>query len=261
LSIAAYKDKPVESLTHYPLLVFAVAFVSLSLASAAGTWLQRRYPAVKDEEKDDLSVIVAATLTLLALIIGFSFSMATNRYDQRKNFEEAEANAIGTEWLRADLLPAADADAVRKLLGIYLNQRIAFYANKDDAQRTRIDQRTGKLEADLWGAVRGPAVAPATPIAALVLAGMNDVINSQGYTQAAYWNRIPTASWYLMGAIALCCNLLLGYRARHLGKLALVLPLVVSISLMLIADVDAPRHGLIHVSPQNLESLARSLGQ
>ncbi|HVI80716.1 MAG TPA: hypothetical protein VM715_21705 [Candidatus Acidoferrum sp.] len=163
--------------------------------------------------------------------------------------------------MRADLLPAAEADIVRKLLGNYLNQRIAFYANKDDAQRTRIDQRTGKLEADLWAAVRGPAVAPATPVAALVLAGMNDVINSQGYTQAAYWNRIPTASWYLMGAIALCCNLLLGYRARHLGKLALVLPLVVSISLMLIADVDAPRHGLIHVSPQNLESLARSLGQ
>jgi len=64
--------------------VFALAFVSLSLASAAGTWLRRRYPAIKDEEKDDLNVIVAATLTLLALIIGFSFSMATNRYDQRK---------------------------------------------------------------------------------------------------------------------------------------------------------------------------------
>ena len=69
--------------------------------------------------------------------------MATNRYDQRKNFEEAEANAIGTEWLRADLLTPADADTVRKLLGSYLNQRIAFYANKDDAQRTQIDQRTG----------------------------------------------------------------------------------------------------------------------
>src|SRR3954468_24281928 len=154
--MAAYKDKPVESLTHYPLLVFAVAFVSLSLASAAGTWLQRRYPAVKDEEKDDLSVIVAATLTLLALIIGFSFSMATNRYDQRKNFEEAEANAIGTEWLRADLLAQADADTVRKLLADYLNQRIAFYANKDDAQRTWINQRIGKLESDHVGRCQEP---------------------------------------------------------------------------------------------------------
>ena len=95
---------------------------------------------------------------------------------------------------------------------------------------------------------------------ALVLAGMNDVINSQGYTQAAYWNRIPTAAWFLLAAIALCSNVLFGYRVRNAGKLSLVLPLVGSISLLLIADIDAPRHGLIHVSPQNLESLARSIG-
>jgi hypothetical protein len=183
--------------------------------------------------------------------------MATNRYDQRKNFEEAEANAIGTELLRADLLSPADASNVRKLLGEYLDQRIVFFINKDDAQRARLDERIGQLETDLWDAVRVPAQAQPTPVAALVLAGMNDVINSQGYTQAAYWNRIPTATWCLMAAIALCSNVLFGYRARNAGKLSLVLPLVVSISLLLIADIDAPRHGLIHISPQNLESLAR----
>jgi hypothetical protein len=250
-----------ENLTHYPVLVFAVALVSLSLASVAGVRLRRRYPSVSDEQKDDLSVILAASLTLLALIIGFSFSMATNRYDQRKNFEEAEANAIGTELLRADFLPQADAAAVRKLLGDYLDHRIVFYINKDDAQRARIDERTSQLETALWATVRGPAAAQPTPVAALVLAGMNDVINSQGYTQAAYWNRIPTAAWCLMAAIALCCNVLFGYRSQNAGKLVLVLPLVVSISFLLIADIDAPRHGLIYVSPQNLESLAASLGR
>ena len=219
-----------ENLTHYPVLVFAAAFVSLSLASESGAWLRRRYSGASDERNEALSVILGATLTLLALIIGFSFSMATNRYDQRKNFEEAEANAIGTELLRADLLPPTDASSVRKLLGEYLNQRIMFFINKDDVQRTRIDERIGQLETDLWAAVRVPAQAQPTPIAALVLAGMNDVINSQGYTQAAYWNRIPTAAWCLMAAIALCSNVLFGYRVRNAGKLSLVLPLVVSIS-------------------------------
>jgi len=250
-----------ENLTHYPALVFAVAFVSLSLASLAGAWLRRRSSGLSDEQKDDMSVVLAASLTLLALIIGFSFSMATNRYDQRKNFEEGEANAIGTEFLRADLLPPADAASLRKLLNYYLSQRIVFYTNKDDAQRMQIDERVNQLEADLWAAVRGPAAAQPTPVAALVLAGMNDVINSQGYTQAAYWNRIPIAAWYLMAAIALCCNVLFGYRMQNAGKLALVLPLIVSISLLLIADTDAPRHGLIDISPQNLKSLARSLRQ
>lgn len=126
-------------------------------------------------------------------------------------------------------------------------------------QRTRIDERVNQFEADLWAAVRGQAATQPTPVTALVLAGMNDVINSQGYTQAAYWNRIPTAAWYLLATIALCCNVLFGYRMQTTGKLALVLPLVVSISLLLIADIDAPRHGLIHVSPQNLASLAQSL--
>jgi hypothetical protein len=253
-----------ENLTHYPLLVFTAAFVTLWLASVAGSWLRRRNPSAGDERNEDLGVILAATLTLLALIIGFSFSMATNRYEQRKNFEEAEANAIGTEILRADVLPPADAANVRKLLGDYLDQRILFYITHDDTQRMRIDERTGRLQADLWAAVRGPATAQPTPVAALALAGMNDVINSQGYTQAAFWNRIPTAAWCLMAAIALCSNVLFGYRSRNgkaAGKLALVLPLIVSIAFLLIADIDAPRHGLIHVSPQNLESLAKSLGR
>ena len=63
--------------------------------------------------------------------------MATERYDQRKNFEEAEANAIGTELLRADLLPPDDAARVRKLLGDYLDQRILFYINTNESELER----------------------------------------------------------------------------------------------------------------------------
>ncbi|MFL5240365.1 MAG: hypothetical protein ACJ8EL_22775, partial [Rhizomicrobium sp.] len=164
-----------ESLTHYPVLVFAVAFVSLSLASVTSARLRRRHSIMTDEQKDDLSLVLAASLTLLALIIGFSFSMATNRYDQRKNFEEAEANAIGTEYLRADFLPPADAARVRALLSDYTKQRILFFINADDAQRSRIDERINQEEADLWAAVRGPAADLPGPVASLVLAGMNDV--------------------------------------------------------------------------------------
>src|ERR1700743_907549 len=133
-----------ENLTHFPVLVFAAAFLSLSLASAASAWLRRSNSRLNEEQKDDLSLILAASLTLLALIIGFSFSMATNRYDQRKNFEEAEANAIGTEILPADLLPPANGPEGRKLLGDYLDQRIQFYVNRDDTLRTQIDERVGK---------------------------------------------------------------------------------------------------------------------
>jgi hypothetical protein len=205
-----------EDLTHNPLLLFAVSFVALSVVAMAGSWLRRRYSYIDDEQNEHLGVILAATLTLLGLIIGFSFSMATNRYDQRKNLEEAEANAIGTEILRADFLPSTDAANVRRLLIEYTGLRIQFYLNKDDDKRKRIDQRTAQQQAALWAAVRPPSAQP-TPVEALALAGMNDVINSQGYTQAAFWNRIPLAAWFLMAIIALFSNALLGYRSRS-GK-------------------------------------------
>ncbi len=97
---------------------------------------------------------------------------------------------------------------------------------------------------------------------ALVAAGMNDVINAQGYTQAAFWNRIPLGAWAMMGLMAIACNLLVGYGERRKGELFLfILPVVVSISFYLIADLDSPRGGIIHVRPQNLMATAQGMKQ
>ena len=188
--------------------------------------------------------------------------MATSRYDQRKNYEEAEANAIGTEFVRADLLPDADAARIRALLRKYLDERILFYEAYNERELQPINARTAQLQTDLWKAIRDPAAADRTAVMALAVSGMNDVLNSQGYTQAAYWNRIPTAAWVLMAAIAIGCNVLVGYgshSAKAGSKLLPILPLIVSIAFMLIADIDSPRHGIILVRPQNLISLAESL--
>jgi hypothetical protein len=247
-------------LLDYPLLVFVLSFVLLSLSAAIGAFFGRGRDL--DRMREHYSLIVAATLTLLGLIIGFSFSMATNRYDQRKNYEEAEANAIGTEYLRADLLPAADAERIRALLRKYTDQRILFYTTRDAGQVASIDASTGRLQADLWSVVTGSAESRPAPIIALVASGMNDVLNSQGYTQAAWWNRIPLAAWGLMALIAICCCVLAGVGVKDLKAERLllpILPLVVSIALLLIADIDSPRAGIIRVNPQNLMSCAESL--
>jgi hypothetical protein len=224
--------------------------------------LRKRHRLPESEALESFDVVRNASLTLLALIIGFTFSMAVSRYDQRKNYEEAEANAIGTEFVRADLLPNADKAKVRTLLQSYLDQRILFYTIRDKQQLRQIDAETVKLQAALWSAVRDPALVNPTPVAALVVAGMNDVLNSQGYTQAAWWNRIPVAAWMLMLAIAICCSALVGYGAKFaMGKnrYLWILPLVVSIAVLLIADIDSPSRGVIRVVPQNLLSLAETL--
>lgn len=231
------------------------------LSTQIGASLRQRRP-LKDDEREDLNVVQGATLTLLGLIIGFSFSMAISRYDQRKNYEEAEANAIGTEYVRAGLMPAVNATVVRAQLKRYLALRILFYRTRIDGGLRDINVDTARLQAEMWSAVQAPAVAQPTPVIALAVSGMNDVLNSQGYTQAAWWNRIPVGAWALLVATAISCNVLVGYSARGANTraaLRLVLPLVVSISFLLIADIDSPRGGLIHVTPQNLVSLSQSL--
>jgi len=106
------------------------------------------------------------------------------------------------------------------------------------------------------------AAPPTSLLVGLVVAGMNDVLNSQGYTQAAWWNRIPTAAWIMMVAIALCCDLLFGYSVQDAegGRvLFLMLPLVIAIAFFLIAEIDSPNTGVIQVAAENLISLARPL--
>ena len=104
---------------------------------------------LRKEERQDFDILRTASLTLLGLIIGFSFAMAVSRYDQRKKFEVAEAKAIGTEYLRADLMPAGDAAHARALLRQYISQRIAFYLAADERRLGQIDAETKKLQADL----------------------------------------------------------------------------------------------------------------
>ena len=248
---------------NYPFLVlFPLSLLMLWLAARIGTSL-RKWRPLADDEREDFGFVQAATLTLLGLIIGFSFSMSISRYDQRKNYEEAEANAIGTEYFRAALLPANTVE-VRALLRKYLDLRIFFYRTRSASELRRINTDTDQLQAEMWSAVQVPAMAQPTPVIALVVSGMNDVLNSQGYTQAAWWNRIPTSAWGLMITIAILCNVLVGYGGRSAmakGRVIYILPLFVSISFLMIADIDSPRGGLIRVAPQNLVSLSQSLAR
>jgi hypothetical protein len=249
-------------LLNYPVLLFVVSFFMLWLAAwAAGRWGQRQH-ALSEEVRGDYGVVLAASLTLLGLIIGFSFSMATGRYDLRKGYEAAEANAIGTEYVRADLLGPEDAARVRELLRRYTDLRIRFYSTRNRDEVMQIYHQTEQIQNQLWVAVSQSAMRQPSALTALATVGMNDVLNSQAYTQAAWWNRIPVSAWCLMFGIALFCNMLLGYGVRRLVvKLLMVLPLVVAVSFFLIADIDSPRGGVIRVHPQNLHSLRAGWSQ
>jgi len=137
-----------------------------------------------------------------------------------------------------------------------------FYETRDENELRHIDATTAKLQTQLWSAVEVPARAQSTPGLALAVSGMNDVLNSQGYTQAAWWNQIPPGAWFLMIVVAVCSTFLIGYSSHGKGARVvrlLVLPFVLCFALCAIADLDSPRWGIIRVHPQNLISLVQSL--
>lgn len=242
----------------FPIFILVSSFVALFLAAEVGNLFRGKIHPLDEDERDDFGVVLGATLTLLGLLIGFSFSMAISRYDQRKLYEEAEANAIGTEYLRVGLL-SGDTSKIRELIRAYLDQRILFYTTRPEGELAKINADTAALQNQLWLAVQSRSAEP-TAVVVLNVTGMNDMLNSEGYTQAAWWNRIPVPAWALMFTIAICCNALIGYGARRSGwRLFLILPVAVAIAFFLISDLDSPRGGTIRVVPQNLIALARSL--
>jgi hypothetical protein len=248
-------------MVDFPLLVLVVSFAMLVIAAWVGDFLRKRSKGSAEANRDDSGVVLAGTLTLLGLIIGFSFSMATNRYDLRKNSEQAEANAIAVLYMRADLLPSADAAKVHQLLKNYLDQRIAFYSIRDRGQLDQIAADTGQTEKDLWSSIEA-AVGPLPPqLEGLFISATNDVVVSQLSTRAVWTNRIPTGAWVLIVVTSMGCSFLIGYRARRTDWLVfMVMPVAVSISLFLISDLDSARGGAIRVRPLNLISLSQSLG-
>ena len=247
-------------LLNRPLFLFVVTFLLLWLAAWIGMAIRSRQHELPENVRADYGTIIGATLTLLGLLIGFTFSMATTRYDLRKSLEEEEANAIGTEYVRVDFLPAGSASQLQALLRQYTDLRIRFYTARDQAELPRINADTASMQNQMWAMVAAAAKLQASPLSALASSGMNDVLNSQGYTQAAWWNRIPVAAWSLMFLIAVLSNVLLGYGMHGRAVvLSIILPLAVSISFFLIADIDSPRGGVIRIQPQNLYAFAGTL--
>ena len=254
-------DDP-HRISVYPLVLLVLSFLILWFLAWVAASRFHALRRLMQEEHVEFNVVQGATLTLLALIIGFTFSMALTRYDQRKNLEEEEANAIGTEYLRLDFLPEAEAARAKKLLVAYLDQRMLFYTTRDEKDLRQIDERTTSLQNEMWSIVQKAASSQPTPPMAVVVMGMNDVLNSQGYTLAAWRNRIPAAAWWLMIAIAGCATMLVGIgllKPDSGRQLLPILPLVIAIAFCLVADIDSPRRGMIRVVPQNLVALAGSL--
>ncbi len=250
------------TLLDHPIVLLLFTFAVLWGATHLGARLQSRRGALDEAGRADFDIVLGAGLTLLGLLVGFSFSMASSRYDERKGYEESEANAIGTAYTRAELFPTADALKLKQQLRQYNGLRIRFYTTSDHLKVKELSGATEQAQSQLWNTVASAARADPTPLSALAVASINDVLNAQGYAQAAAWNRLPEGAWILLYVLGIITTGMIGYRfqkgTRDRGHM-LILPAIVSIAFFLIADIDCPQWGVIRVLPDNLQALAATL--
>ncbi len=250
-------------LNQHPFYILILSLTILGGSVWCGGALLSRFKNRVAWSQTDFNLVQTATLTLLSLIIGFTFSMAIGRFDQRKMLEEAEANAISTAILRADLLASDSRVQIKQLLVEYLEQRILFYT-ADEADLNKINTQTATLQNKLWGVAAQAANAQPTATTALAVASISDAISAEGHSQGAAWNTIPRPAWWLLAAIAVCANLMFGFGSHHFNShksILFTLPVIISITFFLIADIDSPRSGSIRVVPQNLTNLAQTLSK
>ena len=248
-------------------LVFILVGLFLILMAEIGFRAGLRLHAANDEpRKAQIGGIQGAVLGMLGLLLGFTFAMAIGRYDARRTLVLTEANAIGTTYLRAALLPAPQHAAIENLLRQYVDARLAFHdAGADLEKRRGVETETAQLQRELWAqTVEASSKAP-TPITGTFITSLNDTIDLDATQLHDMRSRVPGVVWLLLLVVAGTGCFASGYGAGASGarsKFAnMLLPLLVTIVITLISDLDRPYKGLIGLDRRPLLELKASLAK
>ena len=242
--------------------VFIVILVVVLLSVECGYRLGRYRRSRSEQEKEaPVGTMVGATLGLLAFILAFTFGLAAARFDARRQVLLDEANAIGTTYLRAGILPER-GEQIRTLLRDYVAARLEAVQSGKIAEG--ID-RSESIQQQLWShaeAVGGKN--PNSIVVGLFVQSLNEVIDLHAKrVQAGVRSRIPGAIWLGLFAVAALSLAAMGYQAglaRTRRSLAVFADAITfSVVIELIADLDRPQQGVLRVSQHALLDLQRSM--
>jgi len=246
-----------------PLWGLFLVIVVLVLFSIDGGYRVGRYRRSRSEQEKDAPVgaMVGSTLGLLAFMLAFTFGMAASRFDARKSLVLEEANAIGTTYLRAAMLPDR-RDEVRGLLRDYVDARLGAVQSGDMAEGLR---RAEDLQARLWS--EATAIGQQHPnsiVAGLFVESLNEVIDLHARrVTAGLRNRIPGTIWVALFTIAVLSLGAMGYHSGLVGttrSLAVIaVALAFSAVIALVVDLDRPQEGTLTVSQQALIDVRQSM--
>jgi len=239
--------------------ILAVAIlVAVELCYRAG---RRKTKTVSDTTKSQVNAIQASLLAVLGLLLGFTFSLSLQRYDSRSLNVVDEANALGTTYLRAQMLPQGQQKASEALLKEYLDARIraSRISVKYSEERDALVALSGSIQDELWELARVAAKETGGPIVSLYIRSLNETIDSFGRRDAALKRHVPVLVLYLLFGTFITTGAVVGY-ASGLGDqrstfATYALVLLIILLVFVIIDLDRPRRGLIAVSQDSLLEL------
>jgi hypothetical protein len=250
------------SLTSWELalIIFGVVGGGAALGFAAGVYLRRH----SEKYREPVGVLQGALLGLVALLLAFGLSLALGRYEDRRAATVAEANAIGTTYLRAQLI--AEPDRTRSLALVRAYTDLAIRVTHEvpgTSSMVRTTASEGVLQRRLWRlAGSSMAAAPVASAPRLYVDSLNETFDDQEARLSALNNRVPGA---VLAIEVIASAFALGLLAIHIALIGrgfapvLLAAGLVSVLLLVTFDLDRPTRGLIKVPATPLLAVRASM--
>jgi hypothetical protein len=242
-------------------------FLAMLLLYRAGYRLGRHRRRKFDDTGEATGAVTGAVFALLGLMIAFTFSGAFGRLDARRQIIVQEANAIGTAYLRLDLLPREAQAPLRAAFRDYTASRAALYPLLMDPPAARRElATTDRLQREIWSRAVAASQAPESHSARmLLLPALNDMIDITTTRSVAARTHTPWLVYFTLCMLALACAALAGYGASASDRLSLGhmtgFAAITAFTLYVMLDIEFPRYGLVNLAQvnQTLVDLARTM--
>lgn len=231
-------------------LLGLVIFALLSGFGWFGGWLRRRHPE-GDASSQSESHLLSANLALLGLLIGFTFSLALTRYDVRRTMVVIEANAIGTAWLRAGLAGTDTGPRLQGAIARYTDVRLRL---PERGETAAVEAETANAQTAVWAEMRAAIKDTPPPLAAPIVTATNAMFDAANARKAERDARIPLRVLEVVLLFSLMSAGIVGYVLGGAGRrhrvVTSILFLLLTLSLLLVLDLDRPWTGGITISQQ-----------
>jgi hypothetical protein len=238
-------------MTVFVLLTLFLMALLLACMETGRRIRRRRHDA---QTSSGLSVIDGAVFGLLGLLLAFAFSGADSRFEARRQLIVTETNAIGTAWLRIDLLPVATQPQIRQDFRQYVDDRIAFYRelNSEPARANDALAESNALQTKIWAeSIAAAREAPQPAVLSLVSQSLNDMIDITTTRAVALETHPPLAIYVLLFVLALASSLVAGFDMGDQPKRqwlhTAVYAVALTITIYTILDLEFPRVGIVRV--------------